>query len=90
MEGNSSASIKKAVIENQFLAVISVRLAEEEIKNGKIHVFQNIEPDWDRFFSIVYHKNKVVTDEMKNLIEVVKDYIDVDVLKGISTGKLVG
>lgn len=90
LEGNSSASIKKAVIENQFLAVISVRLAEEEIKSGKIHVIQNADPDWDRFFSIVYHKNKVVTDEMKNLIEVVKDYKDVDILRGISAGRLVG
>jgi DNA-binding transcriptional LysR family regulator len=41
LEGNSSDSIKKAVIENQFLAVISIRLVEEEIKNGKIHVIQN-------------------------------------------------
>lgn len=88
LEGNSSASIKKAVIENQFLAVISVRLVEEEIKNGKIHVIQNTDSDWDRYFSIVYHKNKIVTDEMENLIEVIKDYKHVDILQGISTGKL--
>lgn len=89
LEGNSSDSIKKAVIENQFLAVISIRLIEEEIKRGEIKVIQNADCDWDRFFSIVYHKNKVVTDEMKNLIEIVKDYKYVDVLQGISTGKLV-
>lgn len=88
LEGNSSASIKKAVIENQFLAVISIRLVEEEIKNGKIHVIQNTDSDWDRYFSIVYHKNKIVTDEMENLIEVIKDYKHVDILQGISTGKL--
>jgi DNA-binding transcriptional LysR family regulator len=88
LEANSSASIKKAVIENQYLAVISIRLVEEEIKNGKIHVIQNTDSDWNRFFSIVYHKNKVVTDEMNDLIEVVKDYKHVDVLQGISTGKL--
>ena len=87
-EGNSSDSIKKAVIENQLLAVISIRLIEEEIKNGKIHVIQNTDCDWDRFFSIIYHKNKVITDEMKNLIEVVKAYKHVDILQGISTGKL--
>lgn len=87
-EGNSSDSIKKAVIENQLLAVISIRLIEEEIKNGKIHVIQNTDCDWDRFFSIIYHKNKVITDEMKNLIEVVKAYKQVDILQGISTGKL--
>lgn len=88
-EGNSSASIKKAVIENQCLAVISIRLVEEEIKNGQIHVIQSMECDWDRYFSIVYHKNKFVTDEMKSLIEVVKNYKHADTLQEINSGKLV-
>lgn len=88
-EANSSDAIKKAVIDNQCLAVISIRLVEEEIKSGKIHVIQNKDCDWDRFFSVVYHKNKIITDEMKNLIEVVKNYKHVDVLQGISTGEIV-
>ncbi len=87
-EANSSDTIKKAVIDNQCLAVISIRQVEEEIKSGKIHVIQNKDCDWDRFFSVVYHKNKVITDEMKSLIEVVKNYKHVDVLQGISTGEI--
>lgn len=87
-EANSSDAIKKAVIDNKCLAVISIRLVEEEIKNGKIHVIQNTDCDWDRFFSVVYHKNKFVTNEMKNLIEVVKNYKHVDILQAINTGKL--
>ncbi|TAH74731.1 MAG: LysR family transcriptional regulator [Anaerolineaceae bacterium] len=87
-EANSSDTIKKAVIDNQCLAVISIRLVEEEIKSGKVHVIQNIDSGWDRFFSVVYHKNKVITDEMKNLIEVVKNYKHVDVLQGITTGEI--
>ncbi len=87
-EGNSSASIKKAIIENQCLAVISIRLVEDEIKRGQIHVIQNIDHEWDRYFSIVYHKDKVVTNEMKSLIEVVKNYKHVDILEGINSGKL--
>ena len=71
-EANSSDAIKKAVIDNQCVAVISIRLVEEEIRSGKVHVIQNMDCDWDRFFSVVYHKNKIVTDEMKDLIEVVK------------------
>lgn len=89
LEGNSSDSIKKAVIENQFLAVISIRLVEEEVKNGKIHVILNTSSDWDRYFSIVYHKNKVVTEEMKSLIEIMDGYKHVDILQGITTGELV-
>jgi DNA-binding transcriptional LysR family regulator len=89
LEGNSSASIKRAVIENQCLAVISIRLVEEEIKSGKIHVIQHTGRDWDRYFSIVYHKNKAITDEMTNLIEIVDNYKHVDILKGVRTGKLI-
>ncbi|MGI6576581.1 MAG: LysR family transcriptional regulator [Eubacteriales bacterium] len=87
-EGNSSDSIKKAVVENRFLAVISIRLVEDEVKNGKIHVIRNTDNDWDRYFSVVYHKNKVATDEMKNIVEIVKDYKYVDFLQGVGTGKL--
>ena len=88
-EANSSDTIKKAVIDNQGLAVISIRLVEEEIKSGKIHVIQNTDCDWDRYFSVVYHKNKLITDDMESLIEVVKNYKHVDILQGINTGKLI-
>lgn len=85
-ESNSSDTIKKAVIDNQCLAVISIRQVEEEVKSGKIHVILNKDKGWDRFFNVVYHKNKVITDEMKSLIEVLKCYKHVDVLQGVNTG----
>lgn len=88
-EGNSSGAIKHAVMENQYLAVISIRLVEEEIRNGDIHVIQNKEYDWDRYFSIVYHKNKLLTKEIKDLIEVVKNYKHANILQSITTGKLI-
>jgi DNA-binding transcriptional LysR family regulator len=88
-EGNSSTSIKKTVIENNFLAVISIRLVEEEIKSGKMYPIINTDNEWDRYFSIVYHKNKVISEEMETLIEVVNNYKHVDILQGISTGKLI-
>lgn len=88
-EANSSDTIKKIVINNRCLAVISIRLVEEEIKNEKIHVILNKDKAWDRYFSIVYHKNKIVTDYMMSLIDVVKNYQHVDILQGIKTGELV-
>jgi DNA-binding transcriptional LysR family regulator len=87
-EANSSDPIIKSVIDNQCLAVISVRLVEEEIRSRKLYAIRNTDSGWDRFFSVVYHKNKVVTDEMKDLIEVVKNYKYVDILQGINTGEL--
>ncbi len=87
-EGNSIYSIIKTVIENNFLAVLSIRLVEEEIKSGKIYPIINTDSEWDRYFSVVYHKNKVITDEMENLIEVVKNYKHIDILPGTEIGKL--
>lgn len=43
----------------------------------------------DRFFSIAHHKNKLIADEMKGLIEVVSNYKHVDILKGVKAGKLI-
>lgn len=37
-EGNSPEAIKKEVINNNYLAVISICLVEKEIKNSQIHV----------------------------------------------------
>ncbi|MGI6227495.1 MAG: LysR family transcriptional regulator [Peptococcales bacterium] len=88
-EAHSSEAIKKAVIENQNLAVISIRLLEEEIRNGQVYVIRNTGSDWDRYFSIVYHKNKFITDEMKSLIEIVENYKHTDILRGITTGRLI-
>ena len=88
-EANSTQSIKNAVIENQNLAVISIRLLEEEIRRGQVYVIQNTGSEWERYFSIVYHKNKVITDEIKSLIEIVEDYKHPQILKGLQTGSLI-
>ncbi len=45
--------------------------------------------EWDRYFSIVYHKNKLITNEMKDLIDVVSNYKYVDILEGVKVGKLI-
>ena len=71
-EANSSETIKKTIMESQCLAVLSVRLVEDEVKKGKIHVIKNMDCDWDRDFSLVYHKDKFVTEEINYLIELVK------------------
>ncbi|WP_340700908.1 LysR substrate-binding domain-containing protein [Clostridium thermosuccinogenes] len=89
-EGNSPEAIKKEVINNNNLAVISICLVEKEIKNSRIHVIESAEGAWDRYFSIVYHKDKVLTKGMKSLIEVVRNYKNVSThKKNYSAGRLV-
>lgn len=75
-EGNSPEAIKKEVINNSYLAVLSVLLVETEVKNSQIHVIECADGAWDRYFSIVYHKDKVLTKGMESLIGIIKDYKD--------------
>ena len=73
-EGNTPQSIKQEVIHNNCLSVISICLVENEIKDSLIHVIENEEKSWNRHFSLVYHKDKLLTDAIKSLINIVKDY----------------
>ena len=73
-EGNTPASIKKEVIKNNYLAVISIGLVEEEVNNSILHIIESEKNSWNRHFSIVYHKDKVLTNMMKTLIKITKNY----------------
>ncbi len=73
-EGNTPEAIKQEVIKNDCLAVISICLVEEEANNSILHVIESDNSCWNRYFSIVYHKDKVLTDLMKNLIKITKNY----------------
>lgn len=66
-ESNSTEAIKNAVIENQYLAVISARLLKKEAQTGKIHLYRNRNQSWNRCFYLVYHKDKHFTEEMSAL-----------------------
>jgi len=89
-EGNSPEAIKKEVINNNYLAVISICLIEKEVKNSQIHFIESADGAWDRYFSIVYHKDKVLTKGMKSLIEVVRNYKNISTrLKNHSVSRLV-
>lgn len=68
---NCPTAIIRAVLDNNCLAVISIRLVEEEIKNGTIVVLENKDCTWNRSFNIVYHKNKFMSQSINDFIKVV-------------------
>ncbi|WP_040211091.1 LysR family transcriptional regulator [Clostridium polynesiense] len=88
-EGNCPEALKNAVMENQCLSVMSVRLVEDEIKKGDIYVIKSSESAWNRSFSIVYHKNKIISEAMQDFMEVVKNYKHTDILEEADVGKLI-
>lgn len=72
--GNSPEGIKSEVIENNLLSVISIGLVMKEVENGDIHIIENKENAWNRYFSMVFHKDKVVSDIMKSLMKIIRNY----------------
>lgn len=57
-------SIKQAVIHDQGITLISIRLVEKEINEGLIHVLKVKDASWNRMFSLCYHKNKEWNDNL--------------------------
>lgn len=88
-EGNSPEAIKREVMNNNCLAVISAYLVDDEVKNSKIHIIKHSKGAWDRYFSIVYHKDKILTEGMKNLIDVTKCCKNMPDLMEFESGRLI-
>lgn len=71
---NCPTALIDAVLEQGCLSVLSVRLVEEEIKNGDIVILKNETCTWNRSFSIVYHKNKFLSPRIVNFIQVASSF----------------
>ncbi|NLY77083.1 MAG: LysR family transcriptional regulator [Tissierellia bacterium] len=89
-EGNTPAAIKQEVIINNCLAAISICLVEEEANNSTIHIIESEKKSWNRYFSIVYHKDKVLSDLMKSLIKITKNYQHIPKIINKKPGVLMG
>ena len=67
-------AMKHAILSNHCMAVISVRLIEEELQKGTIHMLPHPEHAWNRTFNLVYHKDKILTDSMLHLKNLLLQY----------------
>ena len=65
-----------------------MRLVEQEIKNGQIHVIRNIDSDWDRNFYLVYHKDKFYSEPMRSLETIMHRFRRPGFLDQLETGIL--
>ncbi|MEQ8154757.1 MAG: LysR family transcriptional regulator [Clostridiaceae bacterium] len=64
-ESMSSDSIKNAAINGIGIAVISKQLVLSELKKEELYVIDVEGLDFKRKFSVIYHKNKYLTESMK-------------------------
>ena len=68
-ECNDSDGIKSAAINSIGVAVISQRLVENEVKAEELCIVKVDGLDFKRKFSVIYHKNKYLTNTMKASID---------------------
>ncbi len=82
---SNSEAIKNAVMQNLGLSVISLRLIEREVKEGKIRTvrFQSCgscgECLFHRQFSLVLHKNKFITPALTALLQTISAFRSDDI-----------
>ena len=67
-------AMRNAIIFNGCLAVMSIRLLENEMKAGTVKVFRNCSGDWDRTFKLVYHKDTFITKTISVLSNLLDEY----------------
>ena len=82
---SNSEAIKNAVMQNLGLSVISLRLIEREVKEGKIRIvrFRSCgsceQCLFHRQFSLVLHKNKFITPALTSLLQTISAFRSDDI-----------
>lgn len=87
-EASSPEVIKQAVINDECVTVASLRLFEKEIQSGEMYAFRNKTKEWNRSFSVVYHKNRKLPEYAEKFIEIVKENKEFNILDEIDYGIL--
>lgn len=71
-ESVSNQALIRAVEVNQGISVMSEKLIEDEVKNGRIEILPLYPKAFERSFSLIYHKKKYMTGALEELIKMVK------------------
>lgn len=88
-EATSPDTFRSAILNNNCLAVISVRLLQRDIENGDIKIFVPEGNEFQRTFNLVYHKDKIPTRGMQVFTEIVNSHRQPDWLNHIKIGTLI-
>lgn len=65
---------KKAVCSGHGISTISQRLIRDEVEQGLLWSLEILDANMDRTFNLLYHKDKYLTDYMKDFIQIAQDY----------------
>lgn len=74
LETDSVDIIRKAILYDGCMAVVSERLLRDQIQRGEIYAFYREDRGWERSFNLVYHKDKYLTPSMQALGELLEQF----------------
>ena len=87
-EATCPDTIKSAILYNNCIAAVSVRLLEREVASGQVHIIRSMESDWNRSFFLVYHKDKYFSDAMHSLEGITHRYKCPELPENLKIGSL--
>jgi DNA-binding transcriptional LysR family regulator len=71
LEVSSNRAIKRAVEEGIGIALISRKVAQEEIRSGRLAAIPLADPSMTRKFYMVHHKDKYFSEPLQGFIDMV-------------------
>lgn len=83
-EASSTDTIKRAILDDNCLSLLSIHTFEEDILDNKIQIINNINlSPFKRSFKLVYHKDKILSSSMKVLEDLLRKYKYSDMMENL-------
>ncbi|MCC3868787.1 LysR family transcriptional regulator [Terrisporobacter mayombei] len=82
-EASSTDTIRRAILDDDCLSLLSIHTFEEDIICGKIHIIKTDLNTLKRSFKLVHHKDKIMTPSIITLKEILKKYKTSDFMKDL-------
>ncbi|MEG0844588.1 MAG: LysR family transcriptional regulator [Romboutsia sp.] len=81
-EASSTDTIKRAILDDNCLSLLSIHTFEEDILNGNIHIINSkLLGKLKRSFKLVHHKDKIITSSIKTLEDILVKYKSPDYIE---------
>lgn len=82
-EASSTDTIRRSILDDDCLSLLSIHTFEEDIICGKIHIIKTDFNTLKRSFKLVHHKDKIMTPSIITLKEILRKYKTSDFMKDL-------
>ncbi len=82
-EASSTDTIRRSILDDDCLSLLSIHTFEEDIINGRIHIINTDLNPLKRSFKLVYHKDKIMSPSIITLKDILQKYETSDFMKDL-------